>query len=100
MWDDTKKSRIARTLRAISCVASVIVFLSLLGTGYVDVKLQVAPQRPDVSRHLEAPLDYKGQVRFVSPMDARINAVARSFMIAAAGVAVVTGMIWVIITRR
>jgi hypothetical protein len=87
-------------LRTISCIALVLGFLGLIGTGYVDVKLRLASQQPDLSRQRGAPLEYKGQVRFVSPMDAKIDAVAVPLAFGGVGAGVLAGLISYIIARR
>lgn len=91
--------RTARMLRTISIIAMILGFVGIIGAGYVDEMLRVSPSRPDASHGYVIPLDYKGQVRFVSPMNAQINTIAVPLAFGGAGAGVFVGLISLFISR-
>jgi len=83
--DRNKRDRAARRIKVACAVLVVICFLGIVGGGVCERIAMSSPPYADPASGQTAPIDFKGQARFVQPMIAKYCGLSVWIMVVAAG---------------
>jgi hypothetical protein len=91
---------ISRTLKAAGAAGISLGLIGLLGIGCSERNIHTAPNKPDALSGYTAPLDYKGQTRFVSTTDARIHLAGTYLLFGGIGGGAAVALVYWLLTGR
>ncbi len=91
---------ISVALKASSIVAVSLGILGLVIAGYFENKLRASPDTPDILHGNTERLEYKGETRFMSAIDAKIYTIAVRTAFAGIGAGVFIGLVYYSVFHR
>jgi len=91
---------LARIAKMLGAAAFGVAILGFMGTAYCDYNARQSPLSPDIiSGHIN-PINFKGQRRYVSDIDAEICGVSLPVMFVAAALGAFLNGFYVYVFRR